>query len=401
MTPAAIVQGILVYALLAWKSYQLSRAPHDRPLRCVVSVFACAGVAWPISVAYSLHLVPAGAPSLMFAQPAFLLGCVYSLDLFFVFSLLSPARARRHAAIRLAVLAAVIAGMAAAAMSVSSYTGMSGQTARGADIMYLLLNAGMAGFLADSWFWARRGIPHADRTGARALAVSSWGIALMTTGLLPLNADVTFRVFGATAPAVLGQAGALLVIPGILLFLAGLAFPVFADRARAFRTWRWHRRLYRDLSALWHLLHAMFPEGTLPTRLPSSRWAEAVTPWQARRRAVRRQLECRDGLVRISPYLQPSSENPGTPLAERIVAAAHSVDPAHLTSGRAVPIAVPAARVPSTDIAADAAELVVLSRAISAVQHSRVLPSATERLFYGVLVCACRLRFSSGFRGSE
>lgn len=378
MNTATILQGILIYALLAWKSYQLSQASHDLPLRCVVAVFACAGAAWPTGVAYGVHAVPGSAHWLMFAQPALLLGCIFSLDLFFLFSLLPPSRARRHAVSRSVVLGLVVVGMAAAAASVSSYTGMAGHTARGADVMYLLYNAGMAGFLADAWVWTRRGIPQADRTGARGLGISSWGLALMVLGLIPLTADVAVRVFATTAPPLLSGVGQLLVLPGILLFLVGLAYPTFTDRHQALRDWRQHRRIYRDLSPLWHSLHEVFPEGTLPTRLPSSRWLEAVTPWQAKRRAVRRQLECRDGLVRISPYIHSQQEPSNTDLAERILDALHAVDPSSLAAGKAVPIAVPTTAVPDTDIAADAAELVLLSRTIGAAQHRHVLPSATE-----------------------
>ena len=371
---ATLIQGILIYAILGWKSFQLSRAGRDLPLRCVVAVFACAGAAWPIGVAYSLHLVPAGARWLMFAQPALLLGCIFSLNLFFLFSLLPPERARRRAVSRAVVLTVLVAGMAAAAATVPAYTGMTGPTARGTNVMYLVFNAGMAGFLADAWIWARRGIRQADPAGARALRIVSWGFALMTAGLVPLAADVAIRVFGTAAPPVLASAGGLLVLSGILLFLVGIAYPTARDRTRALRLWNRHRRTYRELGPLWRALHEVFPEGTLPARLPSSRWLEAVTPWHARRRAVRRQLECRDGLVRISPYIRP--ETGEDDLAGRILTALGTVDPSSLRPGKAMPIAIPQARTADTDIVADAAELVRLSRTIGAARSRDVLPSA-------------------------
>jgi hypothetical protein len=304
----------------------------------------------------------------MFAQQSFLLGCLYSLDLFFLFSLLPPPQARRRAARRAVVLGVLVAGMAAAAARAASSTGIPGRAGTAANVIYLLSSAGIGWFLADSWIWARRGIAHADRTGARGLRIASAGIALMTAGVIALAADVAVRISGTAAPAVLTHTGQLLVVPGILLFLAGVAYPPAADRSRALREWGGHRRTYRELGPLWRSLHERFPEGTLPARLPPSGLAEALTPWHARRRAVRRQLECRDGLVRISPYIGAPHAAIDDDLARRILLALRDLDPASLRPGRAMSIAIPRTQRADTDIVADAAELVRLSRTIGAAR---------------------------------
>lgn len=322
----------------------------------MVAFLACAAAAYPAGVVYSLRLVAAGDHWLMLAQPSFLLGCLFCLDCFFLFSLLPAGQARRRAVHRAVALAAVIGVMVAAAARIVSYTGMSGGAPKAADVVYLAYGLGMAGFLLDSARWARRGIPHAARPAARGLRLACAGMVLMVAGVIPLTIASAVRITGSATPAALPAAGEVLVLPGIVVFLAGVAYPGTVMRVSAARVWARHRRAYRQLAPLWTVLHEAFPQDALG-RLPSSRWREALTPWQAHRRAYRRLIECRDGLVRISPWLGAPDEGD---LAGRLLAALRTADLDHLPPRHAVPVAVP--RSPGLD--ADADELVRLSRTI-------------------------------------
>lgn len=64
------------------------------------------------------------------------------------------------------------------------------------------------------------------------------------------------------------------------------------------------------LTPLWTALHTAFPENALHPA-PSGGWRDWPAwrgPLGAHRRYYRRVVECRDGLVRLSPYLAPLTE---------------------------------------------------------------------------------------------
>jgi hypothetical protein len=122
-----------------------------------------------------------------------------------------------------------------------------------------------------------------------------------------------------------------------------------------------HRRAYRQLHPLWATLHHHFPEDALG-RVPTNPWRDAFALTEVHRRFYRRLVECRDGLVRISPYVaQIRDDNPdiGTqPLVTQLVAAFE-------LRASGTPVARPAVRVAMPDeygLDADSAALVSLSR---------------------------------------
>lgn len=132
------------------------------------------------------------------------------------------------------------------------------------------------------------------------------------------------------------------------------------------RAWARHRRIYRDLVPLWVLLHDACPAH--PAARKSSMW---WPPWQTRRRAYRRLIECRDGLVRLSQYLGQSGSRDDRDLAGRLLAAAD------VSPGRDCPVmrpAVPVAIPRSPGLDADADALVHLSRAIGSSGFRRGWP---------------------------
>jgi hypothetical protein len=143
-------------------------------------------------------------------------------------------------------------------------------------------------------------------------------------------------------------------------FLAGACLPaVLGWLTTVRRGWTRHR-IYRDLETLWALLNEAFPRNTLH-RAPKPDLAERLAWHSPNRRYYRRAVECRDGLVQISPYLHDDAgSDPDhqaralrTALRERAIGAA-----AH---GEVQVFAPPAA----PDIDSDAAALRALSRALS------------------------------------
>jgi hypothetical protein len=149
-------------------------------------------------------------------------------------------------------------------------------------------------------------------------------------------------------------------------FLAGVCYPGTAMRLSVARIWNRHRRVYRQLAPLWTTLHEAFPQDAL-TRVPAPRWQDTLSPWSVHRRFYRRVIECRDGLVRLSPYLAEPAGEAGGPLGDRLLVALRAL---HTTPvpRQAVPVAVPEAG----GLDADADELARLSRQLAAARpHAR------------------------------
>lgn len=71
------------------------------------------------------------------------------------------------------------------------------------------------------------------------------------------------------------------------------------QRLAAARTWSWRRQAYLRLGPLWRELHRTFPELALDPA-PGA-WREHLALTGLHRRYYRRAVECRDGLLRLSP----------------------------------------------------------------------------------------------------
>ncbi|MGN5380970.1 MAB_1171c family putative transporter [Streptomyces lasalocidi] len=134
-------------------------------------------------------------------------------------------------------------------------------------------------------------------------------------------------------------------------------------RLAGFRIWRQHRRTYRRLRPLWQLLHEAFPEDALH-REPVGKWREDLTVRGVHRRYYRRVIECRDGLVRVSPYLALQDvRDGGTPevLVGHLRSALRSQAAGEPAPTQAIAVALPG----EDSLDADARQLVALSDALA------------------------------------
>lgn len=362
VNPLIVLQGLLIYGLFCWKLAHLARAPRDVPLRWVVACLACSAAAYPAELLFVPHEASPESRWFMIAQCSFLLGAIYSLNGFFLSSLLPAPEARQRAVRRGGLLIAAVILIAVTAGTVPASAAMVDESVPQVAAAYLIFNTAIALLLADSLRWTLRGIGDAARHVAGGLRLASAGTLLMLAGLVPLIAVLVIRGTGGTqSPHALSSWGQLLVLLGALVFLAGLLYPSAAVRLGVMRRWSRHRRRYRQLGPLWSALHDAFPEDAL-TRAPVSRWRDAISPWGVHRRYYRRVIECRDGLVRISPHLpQPRIGDTAT-LGDRLVTTLRTVDAGQLSQRQAVPVAMPE----SGGLDADADELARLSRQIAA-----------------------------------
>jgi len=353
---ASVLQGLLLYGLLGWKLSHLARAPRDVPLRWVVACLGCAAVAYPFGIAALLRPASPATPWVMVVQDSFLLGMACALDRFFLSCLLPGGATRQRAARDALALTVAVAVMAVAAARTPHGTSMTDLSVPAVAVLYLALDVPLSLFLIDAWHWTRRSLRDATGALARGMRLTSAGLALMITGLLPLTAVTVLAWARLPRPAALLSAGSGLAILGILVFLGGICYPSARMRLAVVRMWARHRRVYYQLAPLWTELHRAFPQDAL-ARVPSPAWRDAVSPWGVHRRYYRRLIECRDGLVRISPRLRPDD---GQPLGGRLLVALDS-PPATAAAGEAVPLAIPG----TAGLDADARELVALARQVA------------------------------------
>jgi hypothetical protein len=362
VNPLVAAQGTVLYLLLGWKLIHLARAPRNVPLRCVVACLACAAAAFVVGSPAAGPVSPVGR-WLVFADFSLILATACALDCFFLFSLLDPSAARQRAVRRAFALTIAVTVMAVAVAMIAPRAGIRDLSAPAVAVFYLAFEIANAGFLADAWRWTRLGRRGAAPTLARGLRVTSAGLVLMVAALVPLAAANILLVARLPSPPAIITVGWLTAICGILVFLAGVSYPGLVMRLSAVRMWGRHRRLYRQLAPLWTELHRAFPEDAL-TRVPSSAWRDAVSPWGVHRRYYRRVIECRDGLVRISPQLRTSGG--AQPLAEQVLAALRTIPSPRNAPAEASAVAVPAA--PGLD--ADAQELAILARQITIARRT-------------------------------
>ncbi len=91
-------------------------------------------------------------------------------------------------------------------------------------------------------------------------------------------------------------------------------------------------------------MHAAFPEDALERTRPGH-WWDVLTPRSVHRRYYRRVIECRDGLVRISPHLALVADTEG-PLEPEVAAfhlrtALRAYAAGEDAPSQAVPVALP------------------------------------------------------------
>ncbi|MBA0127261.1 hypothetical protein H0B56_17055 [Haloechinothrix sp. YIM 98757] len=382
MTITQVIQGIAALTVLAWLAVRLARTPRDVRLWAIAGLIATWGAAYPFGVAATDGVALAGLDPMTsrLVQHLLLLAGAYALICFFLFSAFDAARARLQAsghALPLATAMVIIMlaaaaipdtlRQAAAMLPGGNHPEPRGITSIGAFYTtansYLLVAFTSA--LVLTLVYAQRAEPRLRR-GLRLVALGLAAIVAANSTFVVAN---IVRWAGGIMPQPLLTAAIVVLLPGVLLFLAGIIYPAMVMRLAAMRLWWRHRRTYHQLEPLWSLLHAQFPEDHLP-RLPGRRWIEALRPGGVHTRYYRRVVECRDGLVRLSPYLAHLEHSHGgddQPLARRIREALHAHATGQVVPAHAIPIAVPDQ--PGLD--ADVDQLLTLARQLDAAHPRR------------------------------
>lgn len=356
-------QGLMLYIALLWKLYQLVQAPWDISLRIVTICLACAGAAYPFGIAaghVALTQMTAGPMLFMWAQEFFLLCLVYTLICFFLFSALDLRRARTQAAWQAVPLVAALAILTAVALAVPRGASPAEYPIAIVSLFYLVADVYVVYGFIVTISWTRRYARQAGRRLARSLLITSLGLTAMTAATALLMATVIIRWSSGIAPSTLVAVNTVLLLLGILLFLAGVTYPGAAMRLAAVPVWLDHLRDYSRMGPLWTELHAAFPQDAL-SRVPLRPVRDALSFRGVHRRYYRRAIECRDGLVRLSPHLAHlSTTGEHTAIAAQLRHALHLNAACASAPTDAVPVAIPAA----DGLDADIRELITLARAL-------------------------------------
>ncbi|HZG06197.1 MAG TPA: MAB_1171c family putative transporter [Streptomyces sp.] len=375
---------------LAWLAYRLTRAPRDVPLWAVTGLIACWAVAYPFGLAADRNEVFWGLAPMTsrLVQHLLVLAAVNCMVYFYLFSALPPARARRRAAWYGLALLAAAAVLTAAAAATPEGVRTRDHTVTSVAVFFVTADVYLAAGFALGWVWTRRYARRAEPRLARGLRITSVGMAAIVVANALFVPAVLMRWAGGdgahesldtagAAETTLGWFGAVFfLLPGIVLILVGIIYPAAVMRLTALRVWWRHLRAYRGLAPLWTALHRHFPEDALH-RVPVRPWRDALSLRGVHRRYYRRVIECRDGLVRVSPYLAALDRDSGTgagtggpvdadprELARRLREALRAHAAGRPVSTSAVPVVVP----DEGDLDADVRQLVALSRALRSVE---------------------------------
>jgi hypothetical protein len=369
VTAELVLGAAVAYGVLGLMIYLLARAPRNMPLRAVTVMIACFALSAAFGEASNNAAFGVEPIQYRLLQHLSQLLTGYSLIAFYLFSALDRPEARRRALWQAVpvVLAAGIMITAVVSMPDSIENAaaalLSGKpggpvSVPSVALLYLTVNVYRAYAWGTALVWTFRYAKGAEPRLRRGLALAAIGLAAMVFCLSVFAVANVVRWAGGVMPHRLLMIAVMTMSPATVVFLVGFAYPAVHMRLTALRIWWQHRRTYRRLSPLWTVLHDAFPEDAL-NRVPASRLRDTLSLRGVHRRYYRRVIECRDGLVRISPYLGPEDNQP---LADRVRTGLRAHANGTTTPARATPVAIP-----NTDgLDADVRELVALAEALRA-----------------------------------
>lgn len=360
-----------LFAALVWKLYQLKRSPHDAPLRSVTLCLLCSALSYPLAMPGGASGVDtvAGHGAAKLIQNVLLLFAMYFLMCFYLYSAADEEAGRRRARKEAALVAGVAVAITVAAVTMphevfaGSFSTADMTTPQiaffyGGAGVYLMYALGMA------CRWTRRYARMSRRPHSTGLWMAAVGLGAMAVACAIRAVVVAVRAADVNVPKPLMAAVAFLLVASILLFAAGITYSGARARISSLRLWLRHRRDHRRLAPLWELLTEAYPKYVLPPASPA-----ALDHWRARgvhRRYHRRIVECRDGLVDISPHLLNEDDHnavlhiDSAELAARLRQASARVGEGVPAPRRAVPLAMAL----GSDRQSDVAQLIAVSDAL-------------------------------------
>ncbi|WP_439381587.1 MAB_1171c family putative transporter [Amycolatopsis lexingtonensis] len=308
-----------------WKVSQLARVPVDRGLRVIT---ACTFLVF-LALTAQLAADPGSAlPTASGQLPKLFQNVVltffFALLIVLLESIVDSGDVATRGLIELAIAVVASCGLAATFVLADKTSGSFSYEAAGSAanqlLFYLIGNVYMAYATARGAALTWRAGNQTQSRVRLSLRVAGAGLVVCclgthlpriasTAGRLVLRQDVVPGTGFWTTP---------FLALGISIFFFGIAYPGVRAGIVKLRLWFLDRRRYRQLRPLWAALCETFPNITLlPT---TSQGREAFRVRHMRLHFYRRAIECRDGLVCLSPYLEPDEPTDGatTLSAERL-----------------------------------------------------------------------------------
>ncbi|MEV5714059.1 MAB_1171c family putative transporter [Amycolatopsis mediterranei] len=305
LSPVNLIALVLFAAALAWRIYQVTRAPTvpNWAVTACVAGFAAAFLLQQTVISDDVDAL-FGRGTARVANNALLACGLCALVIFFLGSALGPHRYRRVAAELVPPAAAIALMVVAMALTPPELRGLplGPSTIHDSGVAVFYLGAGLYliyGLIAcTAWIVRYQRVADRDlRIGLRLGAIGMAGAAVGS--IFRALYIVVAWVFGPVVKILL-LLGVPFVIAGGMLFLAGVTYPGVRARVSALRRRRRHRREHEALAPLWTVLVEAFPSIVL--RTPPRR-GDRLSPRGTHRGHYRRVIEIRDGLVQLSPYL--------------------------------------------------------------------------------------------------
>ncbi|GGZ53321.1 hypothetical protein GCM10010387_54380 [Streptomyces inusitatus] len=365
---------VLLAVGVLWKSIDLARATYDRVLRILVASLSLLLVGEVLSIPGIIGSIDS-ATAVGVGKVAFngiYISGLFALHLFFVFSVRGTRaahdrRLRAEIALLVGVLIALVVSMAVTPAAMRGHSLSTPHMAEPAIAsFYVIGNAYFIHAYLASGRWALRYARKAAQHfgyGLLIVALGLFGLALTSVNRMIL---VVLRIGEPGSHQELNTVNWSISNWAMGITLAGICYSASVQLFTRLRSVAHHRRMYRELTPLWTALTAAYPELVLDQPRAGFRWPRPYRYRTQEQRFYRRFIECRDGLVRLSPYL--SRVAPGADLARapadrlaryitEALALNSTAEPPY-AGVSAVRVAIPV----GGDLDADARELIAISR---------------------------------------
>ena len=366
---------VVLAAGAVWKSVHLVRAPHDILLRYLVACLSLLAAGHALSLPSLMHAVDAATTSgvaKVLYNGLVMTGLYALVCLFFYAGRSGEAAHPRRLSIEKALLVITLAtittlviltpaGLRAEGLSTPHITRPSIAWFYIVGNIYFVYAYSSAGWLA------LRYSTRASRYLSLALRVTALGLAgLMITSI---NRAVWVVIRFNHGPP-LGRLNAInwpISNGSFILLTIGMCLLAVVQTIATMRSRLLHRRLYRQLTPLWVALREAYPELILD-RESGSQFFRSRRHNNIHRVFYRRLIECRDGLVRLSPYVSVAAKGHdishcSTAELARFIQVALRLKALHEVPSSGLPavaMAIPAVN----DINSDVRELVDISNAL-------------------------------------
>ncbi|WP_437045230.1 MAB_1171c family putative transporter [Streptomyces sp. enrichment culture] len=359
-----------------WKGIDLARASHDRVLRFLVAsllMLLCGEVLSLPEVNGAIDAATAVGVGKVAFNGIYMSG-LFSLILFFTSSARSKngsyrRQVRTNASLLAGALIALAISMAATPATMRGHSlGTPYMAEPTIASFYIIGNAYFVYAYLASAVWALR----YGRKASRHLGL---GLCTMALGLLGLTITavnrmilVILRIDKPGSHEAFNTVNWSITDWAMGIVLIGICYSACVQLITRLRSIVHHRRMYHELTPLWTALTTAYPELVLNRTPAGSNWDRLRQPGTHEQRFYRRLIECRDGLVRLSPYVTrvaPDADlahGPADQIARHItkaLALKQTSESPH-TELSAARIALPA----SNDLGADARELIAVSHAL-------------------------------------